>query len=109
MFLEDKTVNPGVKVEVDPFSLEALIAWLEKQDPAEPYSNANAHLGCKGCVFARYAAHLGYPDGPEGYSSLLKDWGTWPDDPYWAVSVDYPFTLGGALQRARNLLSERNR
>lgn len=54
MFVEDKSKFAGVKVKPDPFTLEALIAWLRTRDPAEIYDS----ISSSDCLLCRYAGSL---------------------------------------------------
>lgn len=49
-FLEDKAKHVTAPVAPDPFSLDALIAWLEKQDAAREYD----WYSCDNCMIAQY-------------------------------------------------------
>jgi hypothetical protein len=109
MFLEDKKLNPGVTVEADPFSLDALIAWLEKQPGETEYDYRDTDNKHGGCLFSRYAVFLGYSADFDGYADMIGAWGTFPGDPFEEsrLAVSEPHTLGAALQRARALRGAR--
>lgn len=106
--------EPGAKapleVKVDPFSLEALILWLEKQ-PGETEYNYLSPGGCLICSYLSQAVGFQEPrvtettfrDGllTEARNPLPARWND--------IVVARPWTCGAALSRARNLLSERNR
>lgn len=57
MFVEDRSLNPGVETKADPFSLDSLIAWLEKQPRRREYQ----WFDCRDCVMHHY------------YSDVLRD------------------------------------
>lgn len=112
LYLSPEVVGePGPKgplKEVDPFSLEALVAWLEKQDPAQGYCFTN----WKSCLWGRYTkAHGGTTDyryytiGAAKLSTGAELPGSWQGN----VAIKYPHTFGAALSRARKLLAEREK
>lgn len=114
LYLSPEVVGePGLRPlkEVDPFSLEALVAWLEKQDGATEYDFRDTHSKRGGCLFARYATHLGFSTDFNGYVQSLRAWGTYPSDPFseHRLSSTTPHTFGAAKDRARKLLAEREK
>lgn len=100
MFLE--TTQPG-KTVADPFSLESLISWLEKQPAGKTYAWYSVY-GCLVCQF--YQAHgIAAPWGnlATGYDRPF-DRGLGKTDAhlrYHAVGHPKPWTFGAALSRAR--------
>ncbi len=105
MFQPDRLadlISPPVKD--DPFSLDALIAWLETKDPDEGYCFLSAE---DGCLWARYTKDNGgvCEEPYEKYAlngasmSVNLDVGTWRCD----VAIGFPRTFGAALSRARAL------
>lgn len=108
MFLEDKTLNPGVKA--DPFSLESLIAWLERRPGETEYD----FWDCARCMIAQYALDTGIRltagDSGSQYREILErfaanDGCRWNTTPAAEVAAHTPHTFGAALDRARALLS----
>jgi hypothetical protein len=98
MLYDKRWEKPEVKA--DPFSLESLIAWLERQPADGRYDWAN----CNGrCLVGLYVAAHGIPwktlfDVKEdGYDILVG-----PDR---NIAIDEPWTFGAALERARKVLS----
>lgn len=111
MFLEDKTVNPGVTYT--PFSLESLIAWLETQDPEKRY---DWHQ-CQGaCLLSQYAYAIG-EDGSHynalipkfkaamGLSGLDGMYASFPISSY--IAREAPWSYGAALARAKSFQPQR--
>ena len=86
-----------VETKPDVFSLEGLIAWLEKQDPTTEYD----YDDCDGhCLIAQYLADHGYRWGHNHYGRFLTG------EDRTAVAARFPETFGAALERARKLLAE---
>jgi len=109
--LYDKKWDAKVETKADPFSLESLIAWLEKQPKDKVYCYVdNGH-----CLIAQYLLSLGYQavgvDARGFYDrsddslntanliSLHPNLNT--------VAVREPYTFGAALERGRKLLAHR--
>ena len=94
-------------IKADPFSLESLIAWLEKQPTQGQYSYWD---NC-GCMFHRYLTAMGLDVATVGgYSYTLRSapkmflpLGTTFED----VAAETPHTFAAALDRARKALAER--
>lgn len=85
-------------VTSDPFTLESLIAWLEKQPAAVTY---NWH-DCNGaCLIGIYFAVHGHPWDARRYCNFT-DFNTRSD-----IAGTEPFTFGAALTRARKALAAR--
>lgn len=97
----DPTCKPEVKA--DPFSLQSLIAWLEKQPADIPYCFTDVGH----CLLAQYLNASGLPThnvNPNGfYLEPKKNFVPLP----WVFNRianghgDGPSTFGGALYRAR--------
>jgi len=87
----------------DPFTLESLAAWLERQ----PADGAYDWEDCDGgCLIGLYAAAHGIPwvrmiDGPLGEEPYLKL-------TLGGIAVRHPRTFGAALTRARAALASQN-
>ena len=89
--------TPKIIKPADPFTLEALIAWLETKEPEEMYCyTSNGH-----CLIAQYLEHHNIPfEGVVGdgyyYDKNLNRHKT----PFHQIAVTKPRTFGAALQRA---------
>lgn len=99
--LWDPTKDKKFETKADPFTLDALIAWLEKQ----PANKRYCYLDNGGCMFAQYLLYFGYKRPLIGGFCLqaenLPRWDLpvgWDDIPY-----AMPRTFGAALDRARAL------
>lgn len=100
----DPTTKPEVKA--DPFSLESLIAWLEKQ-PAEE-SSCYLHSGT--CLLSQYFTAQGFKQVNVGGFCVHEG-------PNWKVVGKYSMafvriaqtgrTFGHALERARAVAAKR--
>jgi|GEM_PF-6578154 len=88
----DKTVTKAI-TEPDPFTLESLIAWLEKQPAAKTYCPGNASV----CLLGQFASAMG-SNNPHSKSFELGD-----EEPFAKVAFDNDgeCTFGAALERAR--------
>ena len=102
--LYDKRWDKKIETR-DPFTLESLIAWLEKQPTAKRYD----YVDSEGCMLVQYFTAMGFEDvsldcGGFGHS---RDGGD--DQEYPAIMARlasaYPWTFGAALGRARAALS----
>jgi hypothetical protein len=85
--------NPEWEVKSDPFTLESLIAWLEKQ----PTNGTYNYSDCDGaCLIDLY---LGRRTSGTEYSSICDrtGWGM--------LAARFPRTFGAALERARKVQS----
>jgi hypothetical protein len=97
--------NPKWKVQTKPdvFSLEGLIAWLEKQPAERTYCFEDNG----GCLLAQYYLSQGYSQVGIGGTSVTLD-GKYRQmpDAFSDIPADHPRTFGGALSRARAALSK---
>jgi hypothetical protein len=105
-------LSPEFETEVKPdvFSLAGLIAWLEKQNPAQTYP----HYSAFDCVFCRWlTAETGKQiiyggDNSYGFGAFQKGDLNWrevfPAARYEKlIARTGPFTYGAALSRAQEL------
>lgn len=96
-----------VEVKTDPFTLESLIAWLEKM----PADGVYCYTDGGACLLHQYYTSCGFKD------VQVHGWGRWSHsgakriespDGFWPVSADpslsRDWTFGAALSRARALL-----
>jgi hypothetical protein len=91
------------EVKADPFSLESLIAWLEKQPATKRYDWENCDGGCLIGLYGQahgisWDAMQRVDDGGDSPYSKLTPGG---------IAFRYPRTFGAALKRARKALAER--
>lgn len=90
------------ETKADPFTLVAVIAWLEKQPPDKSYDWMAVH----GCLACQYFQSLGH-DAPWGNSHAIVDGGYRTpfggSKNYHAIAGAVPWTFGAALERARKL------
>jgi hypothetical protein len=101
MLYDPKWENTTTKPDV--FSLESLVAWLEKQ----PASKTYCYVDGGNCLIHQYLAAAGIPvlvvwshgDYCEVGSHDRKS----TSDSFWQVSKGYPRNFGAALERARAL------
>lgn len=111
--------DPKWEVKTDPFTLESLIAWLEKQPDSERYDyTCNGH-----CLMAQYFTAMGFKGVEANPSSVIHRGGDFPL-PKWFNAIalggrcahfaecNYPNgpsdrTFGAALIRSRAALAAR--
>lgn len=102
------------EVKADPFSLESLIAWLEKQ----PANGAYDYTECNACMLHRYFTSMGFEDVkvtpryvehdgdchalPEGFDAIAVG----PHTQLPSRGKAYGWTFGNALSRARAAASK---
>ena len=92
--------NWDYKVKADPFSLESLIAWLEKKPPETSYD----YCEIGDCLVARYLKAMGvkrFELSPcelalLGWKYIVQNYGAKSEDEW---------TFGAALERARAALT----
>lgn len=85
-------------VKVEPYSIEGLIAWLEKQPADTEYDWPDTH----GCLACKYLEGIGRRELREGtLGSVFKN--NWT---YHQVCAVEPWTFGAALKRARECAAE---
>jgi hypothetical protein len=94
----------GVEVKADPFSLDNLIAWLEKQPAKKTY----CFMDSGACLLGQYYIAMGCEKVVIGGMSVTLDghWQEMPDD-FSDIPAEYPRTFGAALKRARKTLAAR--
>jgi len=100
--------DPKWEIKTDPFSLDGLIAWLEKQPAAKTY----CYMDTGGCLLHQYFTACGREvDGVGGTYIDFTDGTTWELSKSFAkvaqgkVGVTNRHTFGAALERARDALS----
>ncbi len=105
MYLIDKNLLPTPEVKSDPFSIDAVIAWLETKDGATAY-DSYCH---KSCFICRYASAVSghamtFSDAVEfiGKKTLGGQWGVIAYGHIWGQkNTSFDNTFAGALTRAR--------
>lgn len=86
------------KVQTDVFSLESLIAWLEKQPAGRAYNFSN----CEGeCLLGQYMADIGEPWSLSNYERLAGRVDPSSRNGRFPIGFAWPHTFGAALARAR--------
>jgi len=111
MYLEDKQkfVEPLKAAGAKPFSLESLIAWLEKQNPDETYLFLLAHR----CIWGIYTKACGgeVVFGPHRYviGGTEVECGSLGDHWRMKIACPTPHTFGAALERARSYQASEGR
>jgi hypothetical protein len=93
MFVDEKKAGEA-QTKADPFTLDSLIAWLEKQ-PAETEYN---FWNLSECLLCQYLRDVGLPHSCYDAASALGG-----DDVGGQIAFHKPWTFGGALERARAL------
>lgn len=87
-----------VEIKADPLTLESLIAWLEKKPAAGTYN----YEDCRGaCLYGQYMASHGI----SWAESFEGPCGPFCAKVYREVAHQYPWTFGGALERARKAVT----
>lgn len=116
-YLKSKLPEFDVPVRLDPFSLESLIAWLEKQDGDAEY----CWFGRGHCLYAQYALAMGLGKsqftfnliafGNSAYNNLIagmrEKYDSGAGEPF-NLAFPSPHTFSAALSRARNALASLN-
>ncbi len=92
-FLEDKALNPGIKEQADPASLDAFIAWLETKPSEEEY----VWVDPLRCAMGQYRSFVRSRGGFRGVTFLENIIG---ENAYMAITRAKPYTFGAALDRA---------
>lgn len=84
----------------DPFKLETLIAWAEKQPADKRYD-----YWCNRCYFGQYFEAHGHQVRMVGTASVTFNDGETRHFPagFFDVAFEAPHTFGAALERARKL------
>lgn len=105
MFLETKNKFAGAEVKTDPFSLEALVAWLRTKDGDTAY----CYMDNGECLLGQYFTAKGFRDPNVGSDSF--NYGQRPGREEinlpcgWnQIALAYPRTFAAALARAEALL-----
>jgi hypothetical protein len=88
-------------IKADPFSLESLIAWLEKQPASTEYDWDD----CAVCLVGKYITAITGDENPSGVTIYAKMFSSLEE--YSDVASVRPWTFGAALGRARKALAER--
>lgn len=92
-------------VKADPFTIEALIAWLEQQPAARHYE----YMNCDGeCLYGQYMRHVGVSWKEARYATYngrRKDdiHAPFREAVYFPIASSEPHTFGNALYRARGV------
>jgi hypothetical protein len=96
MMLYDKRWDKSVDLG-NPFSLESLIAWLEKQPAAAVYDWSQP----RSCLLGQWCQFNGLIDAAVGDKSL--EIGTYDRgrNIFFKIAMSEPYTFGAALERAR--------
>ncbi len=95
--------------KIDPFTLEALIAWLETRPKEEIY----CWQAVGSCLLGQYASHIDptayfYPSiGSGGLYKYIIDGQLRDLAPFGGIAYGEPRTFGAALERARFMASGR--
>jgi hypothetical protein len=87
--------------KTDVFSVESLVAWLEKQQPTAEYD-----FWCLKCLLGRYFTDAGFDLRMIGTGSFTLSNGEQIQLPpnFNHISLVEPHTYGAALERARKAL-----
>lgn len=91
-----ETMPTGQQVKADPYSLDSLIAWLEEQPAGKQYNYRNSNGGC---LLDLYLLDAVGQAGP--VNNHIKVCGSIRR--YVHIAAKHPMTIGGALERARDL------
>lgn len=95
--------DPTCKSETkaDPFSLDSLITWLERQPPDREYDYGDT----ENCALCQYAKSIGY-ENPRAGGNYIREFDSCTRN-YIPNSEDVvapdPWTFGAALERAREV------
>lgn len=94
-----------IESKPDVFSLEGLIAWLEKQNPELAY----CYFKTGGCLLYTYLADHRVPVRSVGGDYWRdRDWKEHPfPEAFAKIAAKRPHTFGAALSRARTALGEK--
>lgn len=88
-----------VQTKADPLSLDALIAWLEKQPANKPYD----YCDYGGCVLAQWITSLGGGRGENDSFNYTLDGSVVNVRQFKDLVQTRPWHFGAALDRARKL------
>lgn len=95
------------QTKADPFTVAALVAWLETKPATETYD----YYDCGGaCLYGQYMTHVGVPWKEARFATYADNRKGDIHEPfrmkvYFPIAVTYPHTFGAALERARASLS----
>ena len=98
--LYDPKWEAPTETKADPFSLESLIAWLEKQ-PAECSYDWQF---IPNCLLGQWARAMGVSGE---YAILNRSKALGMSTPFSGIALFSPCTFGAALERARKALNTR--
>ena|SRR6266568_4490020 len=99
--------DPSREHEANPFTMEGLIAWLEKMSRAKRYDYLNSSGAC---LYGQYLAAHGVPWDESGATSFGDHQrADFCDLVYYHVALARPWTFGAALERARKAPAEYER
>jgi hypothetical protein len=93
------------QTKADPFTLESLIAWLEKQPAATEYRYADIY----GCLICKYLTAINIPFHSAGGCNFQPAALCEPRialNGFGPVTSKPPYTFGAALTRARAALAD---
>ena len=92
------------QTKADPFTVGALISWLEQQPAEKTYCYADSG----GCLLHQYYTFLGFENvGVAGFGRWrygvhrAHDEYQHSPDGFWEIARSHPRTFGAALERAR--------
>ena len=98
MYQIDKNFCPTPDVKADPFSIDALISWLE----TKPASGVYCYINNAHCLLAQYVAHHGIGDNVSPISVFQgEEWVCMLPQFFDDIAAYWPHTFGKALKRAR--------
>lgn len=83
------------ETKADPFSLENLIAWLEKQPADKPYLASEPEI----CLLGQFSTSMG------ATCATTKSIDLADAEPFGEIALRHPHTFGDALRRARAVAS----
>ena len=100
MLYEKRWEKPEIKA--DPFSLESLVAWAEKQPAEKEYD-----FWCDHCYLAQYFEDHGFKIQMIGTGTVTFKRGKMRDLPphFNSIAMTKPHTFGAALERARKVMA----
>jgi len=104
--LYDKRWDKQTETKADPFKLDSLVAWLEKQPAEKPY----CYLDHGQCLLGQYFAHHGFCEVAIYSNGVLvhgkgREHVLYPQVFNSIALMSHPRTFGVALGHARRALS----